>query len=292
MKNTIVISWICFILLGIFACTEKKNQHATIENTITSTDIIDSSVNRTQDSFVNSNIYKIPFRSGVAFKLEKLYPLIAQAKTDKDILVFYDQYSMIEKELNEDLNNEYKKIKNDSIKNLFVDSSNSLAQQLRCSFTINKKDKNVTFGIQLDSMILFCKKTKGIHDEMFFQFLKNQQLSSKPNFNNTIPTYLIKNKNNLVLSKLGDNSFLYAFRQLNFNLVQYPLFGNYYQFYTEQMHEDLMRTKFIYSKEKVLQEYKRILIEIKMELFEAERIKQRIEDIESGENNFQFNTTN
>ena len=53
-----------------------------------------------------------------------------------------------------------------------------------------------------------------------------------------------------------------------------------------------MLTKFLNSKENVLVVYKKILQDIKMESFEAERIKQRIEEIESGENNFQFNTTN
>jgi hypothetical protein len=214
-------------------------------------------------------------------------------KTDKDVLVFYDQYNLIEKELNEDLNAEYKKIKNDSIKNLFIDSSNSLAQQfLVAQFFVNKKDKNIQFGIALDSMILFCKKTKGNQDEAFFQFLKSQQLTSKANINNALPIYIYKNKINIKISKLGDFSFINVLRQLNFNRLQYPLFQIYYQYYNELLHEDLMLTKFLYSKEKVLNEYKNILQEIKMESFEAERIKQRIEEIESGENNFQFNTSN
>lgn len=292
MKKAFVISWVWIFVIGFFACTESKKPSEKVEHTTTTENFIDSSVNRSQDSFVNINAYKIPFRSGVAFKLEKLLPLIAQAKTDKDVLVFYDQYNLIEKELNEDLNTEYKKIKNDSIKNLFIDSSNSLAQQLAGQFTINKKDKNIQFGIALDSMIRICKNTKGNHDEAFFQFLKSQQLTSKANISNTLPIYLYKNKNNIKISKLGDFSFINVFRQLNFNRLQYPLFQNYYQYYNELLHEDLMLTKFLNSKDKVLVEYKKILQETKMESFEAERIKQRIEEIESGENNFQFNTTN
>jgi len=287
MKNSFFLFLISLLAIFLWCCTGNKQSSEKDLNEQYTIAFVDSAVNQIQDSFARTNAYKLNWRAGVAFKLEIIIPLAASIKTKEDLFNYYEKYVLLEKELNEDLLIQYKSMKNDSIKSLFIDSAKALATQLRfTAFGIDKKSKKPFFCIQLDSAVVLSKTTKGEEDEAYFSFLKKLYASNMLTSDKTA-AYIYTTKNNVPVIKVGDYTFLQILQQLNYNIVNSSLYHSYYIKLNDQIRDDLLIKVYYYNKIKVLEEYNR-LIDLKSEAFEEERIKQRIEDIKIDDKQFQF----
>lgn len=291
MKNCCLLFLIGLYAFSLWSCNgnKKSSEKGFIEEHPTT--FIDSAVNQTQDSFFRANAYHLNWRAGVSFKLKKLLPLASTLQTKEDLFNYYEKYVLLEKEVNEDLFAQYKSIQNDSIKKLFIDSASSLATQLRFStLEIDKKSKTPAIYIHLDSAIVLSKSTKGEEDEVYFSYLKKFYANSVLSSDKTA-AYIYTTKNKTQVIKVGDYTFQQLLQQLNYNIVNSTLYHPYYVKLNDQIRDDLLIKTYYYNKSKVLEEYYQ-LIEIKSEVFEEERIKQRIEDIKLDDKQFQFSVIN
>lgn len=249
---------------------------------------IDSATDSHQDSFVVEPTYTLPLRGGVRFKLEELIQISTQLQQEQDMKTYFEKFVAISKELNEDLAIGYKNCKNDSIKKCFNVSVDTLCSRM-CFATYTKASKKNSgyISLQVDSLLSFCKSTKGKSDDLFFTSLK--LIYGSQYRVGLSACYLQMNAENKLVSMMGDYSNTQCLQNIQAGINRKDLFVKNYEEEEQNLRDHLYETRFAWSKERVLAEYNMILQKANHPSYEINRIQQRIQDIETEATQFTFN---